>query len=130
MSRRSTALAAPPRRTLVRRLYDGVMGGARAMLDRLRPGPRRHRSVAWATSYVNQASLRATWNNWGVGVRRLQEPYKNSSWVYICVSRNAMAAAAVPWRVASRKGGQWSPDPMHPLNDLLLDGANIAWSWQ
>lgn len=60
----------------------------------------------------------ATWSEWNTE-KAIKEGFKCSTDVYACVKRRYDAISSLPLVVEEKKGGDWEPSPMHPLQRLL-----------
>lgn len=59
------------------------------------------------------------WSQWSTR-KAIQEGFKSSVWVYICIERLMKSAASVPWVAYVRTGrDKWEPEPDHPLSQLM-----------
>lgn len=70
------------------------------------------------------------WKDWDTETA-INDGLKASSWVYICITRNARAISSLPWVVEQKVGPrQYEPvEDTHPLQ-ALLDDPNPWWSTQ
>ncbi|HKI85831.1 MAG TPA: phage portal protein [Thermoanaerobaculia bacterium] len=74
------------------------------------------------------ASTRAKWTDYSPRTA-IDEGLKASVWVYACTTLIARAAGSLPWRAERLVGGEWTPDPTSPLQDLI-NRPNPAWTWE
>lgn len=71
----------------------------------------------------------AQWQTWDTE-SAITKGYLASTWVYVCISKNANAVASVPWCVEVRNGrGDWERAKDHPLQSIM-DRPNEYWSRQ
>jgi HK97 family phage portal protein len=60
----------------------------------------------------------AQWSRWGTK-RAIDDGFKSSVWVYICIRRLMASAASVPWYAYEGGGDKWEKEENHPLSDLM-----------
>lgn len=58
------------------------------------------------------------WSTWNLE-NAIENGYKDSALVYVASSAAALASSSVPWRAEVMDGGQWVPEPEHPIVQLL-----------
>lgn len=93
----------------------GIISTAVARMRSTSAGPGGAGGGALIPAFQNKIPQ---WSNWSTR-KAVDEGFKSSVWVYICVQRLMKAVSSVPWVAFERHGKEWEGNPDSPLTQLV-----------